>query len=206
MTDAAAVLSPTAARIHGWAVILGPLLLLASTLAFLTEGGVNAGALGGVIGVWSVFTLAIGFVGLHRLLEPLAPRAAPVVLAIGLIGFTAGAAFNLLAVVEAPPATAPVAFDAAVVNHGPFVLLALLPWGWFAPLTFVLTGILLLRTGLAARWSALLMVVAGLLFLVGRPARIDAVALAADVALVVAMVPLGWAMVSAARRAVVPTR
>lgn len=195
------VLSPTAARVHGWAVILGPLLLLASTLAYLTEGGINNGVVGGVVGVWSVFTLAIAFVGIHRTLEPLAPRAAPVVMVVALMGFTAGAGFNVLALTEAAVPADPLPFDAAVAAHGPFVLLALLPWGWFAPLTFVLTGLMLWRTGAAARWSAVLLVLAGVLFIVGRPARIDAVSLAADVALVLAMVPIGWAMVSRVRRA-----
>jgi hypothetical protein len=190
------VLSPTATRIHGWAVILGPLLLLASSLAYTTEGGVNSGALGGVIGVWSVFTLAIAFAGILRVLEPRAPRAAPVVLMIALMGFTAGAGFNVLAVVEAAPAAAPPALEAAIANHGLFVLLALLPWGWCAPLTFLLTGILLLRTGTAPRWSAVLMIVAGVLFVVGRPERIDVVAIAADVALLAAMLPVGRAILT----------
>lgn len=186
------------ARVTGVATILAPLLLLLSTVAYVTQGeGVNQGMLGGVIGVWSIFALLIGFTGIIRLLEPRAPRFAPWLLVVSMIGFSAGVGFNvdaMFSTVGAPELAGTTAEDGEAIG-----LLAFLPWGWFTPLAMVLVGAVLWRTRTVAWWSAALLILGGLTFISARPARIDALAIASDVVLVAALVPIGLAVLRSAR-------
>jgi hypothetical protein len=195
MTDS--TFPPTLARITGIAAILAPLILLLSSVAYLTAGGgaVNDGVLGGTIGVWSVIALAIASVGVCRLAEPRAPRAAPIINAIALAGFTAGAGWNVQAIyIER--------YDVDFVNDPDLGgsdligILAFLPWGWMAPLGFILMGWLLWRTGSVPTWTAGLLALGGVLFVAGRPAQIDVIVIATDVVLTVALVPIGMRILS----------
>lgn len=200
MNDSLSSLPTASARVYGTAIVLAPLLLLASSIAYITEGAsINDGVLGGTIGVWSVFAFAIAFVGILRVLEPRAPRAAPLLTVLALTGFGAGVAFNVLAILT--PVFGPEinTFIEDVDGSNAIAILAFLPWGWFAPLTFVLTGIMLWRTGTFARSVAGLLVVGGVLFIASRPEKIDALALIADTALIAALVPIGWALLTAGR-------
>jgi hypothetical protein len=201
MHDTASV-SPYAARIHGTAMILAPLLLLASSVAYITAGeGINDGVLGGTFGVWCIFALAIGFVGLLRLLEPAAPRIAPVLLASVLIGCLAGVGFQTLAILT--PIFGP-EINVVLENlegSDTIALFAFFPWGLLLPLSLILTGIVLSRTPLVPRWSARLLVAGGLLFAASRPEKVDVLALIADATLIAALVPIGWTMLTSARAA-----
>lgn len=187
--------SPTAGRILGAALIAAPIVLLASTVAFITEGsGINNGVLGGTIGVWSCFALALAFIGLLRLVEPAAPTAAPILTIVAVIGFVAGAAFNVHAIFSATSGTEIEKFFENVEGADAIAILAFLPWGWFAPVTFAATGILLWRTCSTPRSTAALLVAAGVLFISSRPARIEPLAVVGDVTLILALVPLGWSI------------
>lgn len=190
--------SPLASRVYGVATILAPLLLMASTLAYIVEGeGINHGVLGGTIGVWSAFAFVIASVGILRQLEVRAPRAAPILTIFALTGFSAGIAFNVDAIF-----TASTGMDAAldvVFEAEPMAVLAFLPWGWFAPLSLVLVGSLLWRTRTTAWWTGALMVAGGVLFVASRPERINMLALVADGVLILALVPIGWAMLTGNR-------
>lgn len=84
------------------------------------------------------------------------------------------------------------AFDAG----GPIVVLSQLPWGWFLPLSFVLVGIFLGRTGAASWWPAGLLIAGGVLFVTAVPARIDALAIGTAGVLVLALVPIGWSVLT----------
>jgi hypothetical protein len=190
--DAPGIANPYAKRVFGFALILGPLLLLASTIAYVTAGdGINDGVAGGTIGVWSCFVLAIAFVGMSRILDGVNRRGAAWLMAVALIGFTAGVAFNVQAIFIA---TYPEVVGDMVSG---FALLAFLPWGWFAPLTFVMSGVLLARSGVVSWRTGIMFIVAGVLFVTARPARIDVVAVMGDVVLVLAMVPLGLSLLTA---------
>lgn len=201
MSDTAGALSPFTARIYGVAVILAPLLLMASSLAYIVEGeGINHGILGGVIGAWAAFTMVIALMAVLRLIEPRAPRAATLLTVVALIGFSAGTAFNVTAVLESvtrldDAIEAAIAVDAVAV-------FAWLPWGVFAPISLVLIGIALWRTRISA-WSGALLIAGGVLFVVGRMERLGALALAADGVLVLALAPIGWAMLTGARTSAV---
>lgn len=196
-TDVSRTLSPTASRLFGLATIAAPLLLLGSTIAYINENGINDGVVGGTVGVWSTIALAIAFAGIYRMIEVRAPRVGPVFGLIALTGFTAGAAFNVQAMYLA-------VYDkdllvdlseGALPEVSMIAIFAFLPWGLLAPVTFVATGILLWRTRTASTWSAALLVLGGILFVSSRPERIGLLAIAGDVTLVLAMIPIGWSMV-----------
>lgn len=183
------------ARVYAIAAVLGPVFMLGSTLGYLIEGdGINVGVVGGVVGVWSCFALAIAFVGILRLLEPKAPRGAAVMTVLALAGFASGVAFNVQAIIDAivGPEQLAAAIDAAIAANGMtyLAILAFLPWGWFVPISMVVVGILLWRTAVGPRWSAGLLMLAGILFVASRPESIGWLALCSDVALLAAMVPL----------------
>jgi hypothetical protein len=201
MTDISSTSSPSASRVFGLATIAGPVLLLGSTIAFLTENGINDGVIGGMIGIWSTFALAVAFVGIYRMIESRAPRIGPIFGAMALVGFTAGALFNLQAMYLAAYGNDLLtdAMEGTVPDVSALTFFAFLPWGWLAPVTFVATGILLWRTRTVPTWSAALLVLGGVLFISSRPARIEPLAIACDIALVLALVPIGWDMLGRRR-------
>lgn len=189
--------STAASRIYGVATLVAPLLLLASTVAYLTDGdGLNDGSLGGTIGVWSTLAFALAFIGLYRNLDRYAPTAAPILLAVAVIGSAAGLGFNIDAILAAEFGRD--AVDTASEDPS-YVLLAYLPWGLFFPAGLVATGTLLWRAKACARASAALLIVGGVLFVMSRPARIDPLAVAADCALVLALAPIGWSILTRGR-------
>lgn len=202
-TDVSRTLSPTAARLFGLATIAAPLLLLGSTIAYINEDGINNGVVGGTIGVWSTIALTIAFAGLYRMIEVRAPRVGPVFGVIALAGLTAGTAFNVQSMYLAAYEKDLLSDITEGVLPGVSAIgfFAFLPWGWLAPVSFVATGILLWRTRTAPAWSAALLVLGGVLFIASRPERINLLAVACDITLVVALIPIGWSMLT--RRPVV---
>ncbi len=195
--------SATTTRITGLAAILAPILLLASTLAYVTGGnGINDGKAGGAIGVWSCFAFLLAFAGLYRVLEPSAPRAAPILFAVATIGSAAGVGFNIDALLAAEFGRE--AVDAAT-EASALSMLAYLPWGLFFPIGVVATGILMRRTGTFPGRSAALVAAGGVLFVASRPSRVDPLAVAADCVLILGFVPIGWSLL-AGRRDTTPER
>ena len=189
--------SPVTTRITGVAAIVAPLLMLASTVAYVTDGGgINDGLVGGTIGVWSCLAFLLAFAGIYRVLEPHALRAAPILMSVMLIGCAGGIAFNIDGVLSATFGRE--AIDAAT-GEQPFSILAYLPWGLFFPAGLIGTGALMWRTRVVAPLSALLVAAGGLLFVSSRPARVDALAVFADVVVALALVPIGWSLLRGVR-------
>jgi hypothetical protein len=186
-------------RVYGIAMILAPLLFLASTIAFIVEGdGMNEGVLGGTIGVWSVFAILIAFLGLLRLMEPKAPRAAAILTVLACCGFPAGVAFSIDAILTgALSVEVNEAIDAGF-DDAPIAILAFIPWGWFGPLSFLLVGIMLWRTRAVPTWNGALLAATGVLFVVSRMERLDALAVVSDLVLLAALAPIGWRLLTSA--------
>lgn len=190
-------LTPFGARVYGIAVIVAPLLFLASTVAYITEGnGINDGVLGGTIGVWSAFASVLAFAGILRLMEPTAPRRAMLLTLLALVAMASGVAFNVQAISLALLGPETEILDVVEGSDG-IAVLAFLPWGLFVPLSFVLTGIALWRTETVPVWSGVLFIAAGVLFVASRPERIDVLAVIGDITMIAAMAPIGWAMLTA---------
>jgi hypothetical protein len=187
-------LPPFTRHLHGLAVIVGPVLLLASTIAFIADGdGINDGVLGGTFSVWACFALGFGLVGVLRVLEPRAPRAAPLLTLMVIAGVAGGTAFSVDAIYNPF-----FGIDGDRLFESPggdaIAIFAFLPWGWMIPLTLVIAGILLWRTETTAPAIGALMIASGILFVAGRPARIEPLVLLSDVVMIAALVPLGRAM------------
>jgi hypothetical protein len=192
-------LSPFAARAFGLALIIAPLLLLASTIAYITEGEkINHGVLGGTIGVWSVFAIGFAMVGLFRMLEPHAPRASIILTLMIVMVVAGGTAFNIQGIFVA---LYDVDFmnDTAITGSDTIAILAFLPWGLFMPITMIATGVVLWRTRAVARPVAILFAAAGILFVASRPEQINVLAIFSDLVFLAAMAPLGWAVLNEGR-------
>lgn len=173
---------------------------MGSTIAYVTEDGINDGVVGGMIGIWSTFALAVAYAGIYRI-EPRAPRVGPIFGVLALVGAAAGTLFNLQAMYLAAYGNDLLtdAMDGSLPDVSTLTFFAFLPWGWLGPVSFVATGILLWRTRAAPTWSALLLILGGILFISSRPARIEPLAIACDIVLVLALVPIGWSMLARRR-------
>lgn len=194
-------LTPFAARVFGVVVIIAPLLGLASSVAFVTVGdGINEGLLGGVLGIWSAFALAVALVGVLRMLEGRAPRAAPVLTVFAVVSAAAAVGIQLDYLIQHE--IGPELNEAVnqALTDSDLVAIAILP-GLLLPLTLVAIGIFLWRTRTTPRWTGALLAAGGALFIVAFPASIASLALATDGILVLALVPIGWSMITRAPEA-----
>jgi hypothetical protein len=194
-------LHPFTSTVYGVALLLGPVLLLTSTIAFIVAGeGINQGVLGGLFGVWAAIVMAIAFVGLLRLLEVNAPRAAAILTVTAIIGFGSGVAINVDVITTSlvgPELDA--AIDDALVGTDALAILAFFPGGLLVPVTIIITGIMLWRTRTFPRWIGALLSVGGVLFVIGAPERISAIVLASDIVLIAALFPIARTMLTAGR-------
>lgn len=174
------------------AMVAAPLLLLASTIAFLTVGGgINDGILGGVLTVWSVVALALALLGCSRLVEASMPRGAQV-LTFGAVSVAVGGAGFGIAAIYVQLLRDDFGIDGvAAFDAHPLGILALLPWGWFMPISCVLAGALFWRSGILPWWHGVLFILGGVLFVTSRPAQIAPIAIATDLVLVAAFAGLG---------------
>lgn len=184
-------------RLLALAVVAAPVVFLVADVAYVTAGnGINNGVLGGTIGVWSCFVFVWAFIGLSRALEQAAPRGALALLILAVPAFAGGGvAFNVEALHRDLFGNS--TLEAALLDGDPGAMIgffAFLPWGWLAPASFVLLGVLVWRTTVFPRWAGALTALGGVLFIAARPQDFDALAIAADVVLVAGLVPLGIAL------------
>lgn len=197
-------LTARSARLTAGAAILAPALLLTSTLVFvLAENGINNGVAGGVLNLWSCIVFIAAFAGIYRTLDPDRPRTAWWLTAVAGAAFIGGAAFSVSAAYEAALGSDTVLL---VQEAHPFSLLAFVPWGWCAPLTFILAGAFLWRAGVVPWWNGSLMILGGILFVIGRPARIDAIAIATDIVLIIGLGAFALRLLRSANRAAASPR
>jgi hypothetical protein len=194
-------LHPFAASVYGVALLLGPVLLLMSTIAFIVAGdGINQGVLGGLFGVWAAIVMAIAFIGILRMLEVNAPRAAAILTVTAIIGFGSGVAINVDVITTSlvgPELDA--AIDDALVGTDALAIFAFFPGGLLAPVTIIFTGIMLWRTRTFPWWVGALLIVGGVLFVIGAPERVSAIVLASDIVLIAALSPIAWTMLTSGR-------
>lgn len=168
-----------------------PALLLASTIAYVANGeGMNDGEAGGAIQVWAMIAYAVTVVGLSRLLDADAPRAADVLLVAGLVGTAGGVAYGIDSIQAAL-----VGGESLQEMGSAAASLALQVPGVLFPLGLAALGVVLLRNGLVTRWTGTGLVVGALLFPASRIPDVEVLAIASDLVLLAALVPFGWALV-----------
>jgi hypothetical protein len=188
------------ARLEGAAMIAAPVLLLVSTIVSLAGGGLTSDRAGGAIQVYAFAAFFLVVAGATRLLETAMPRVGAALYLVGSLGAAAGVAFGLERI--ATDLTGLRLADQADVA----VQLGLLLPGILFPLSMVGIGVALMRARLAGvpGWVGGALATAGVLFPVSRIGEVDALAIVADVILLIALVPLGMAILNR-RRAGLPT-
>lgn len=164
------------------ATILGPLLMLGSSVAWLADAEETRA----ILLMWAVIGLGITIVGFSHRLRPAMPWAAAVVLGIGIVGAIAGGAY---------------AAETAIVDHFGIermndqetlatTLVLQIP-GLLFPLSFVAAAIASWRAQLLTPIHAGTLAVGALLFPASRIPEVAGLGVAADVVLALALVPIG---------------
>jgi hypothetical protein len=173
-------------RLFAGAMILGPLLLLASSVAFAAGGGLNQDELGGALLVYAFVAMTVVAIGIARAVEPALPRASAALLAFAVLGCGAGVGFGIDSIHAAlPGGTGLEDADSAAAT------LALLVPGAIFPLSFAALGVALWRARVSPRASGPLLVAASLLFPIANIPDSEAIAVTANALFVVALWPLG---------------
>jgi hypothetical protein len=173
-------------RLFAGAMILGPVLLLASSVAFAAGGGLNEDELGGALLVYAFVAMTVVAIGIARAVERALPRASAALLAFAVLGCGGGVGFGIDSIHAAlPGGTGLEDADSAAAG------LALFVPGAIFPLSFAALGVALWRARVSPRASGPLLVAASLLFPVANIPDSEAIAVTANALFVVALWPLG---------------
>ena len=173
-------------RLFAGAMILGPVLLLGSSVAFAAGGGLNEDELGGALLVYAFVALTVVAIGIARAVERALPRASAALLAFAVLGCGAGVGFGIDSIhAGLPGGTGLEDADSAAGT------LALFVPGAIFPLSFAALGVALWRARVSPRWSGPLLVAASLLFPIANIPDSEAIAVTANALFVVALWPLG---------------
>ena len=173
-------------RLMGAAMLIAPVLLLASTIAHVAGSGLGEDQTGGVIQVYAFAAFFVVLIGLTGMLEGVAPRAAAALTVTGALGLAAGAGYGINSIYAA---LGTIDINDNVENAaGP---LALQMPGILFPLTFIALGVLLMRARVEPRWSPPLLIAAAIAFPLSRIPSVEPLALVADSLFLLALVPLG---------------
>ncbi len=183
-------------RLLATAMVAAPLLLLASTVAYVMGDGLGEDQAGGVLQMYAAAAFVLAIVGLTQLVEATHPRAAAVLTLVGALGCVGAAGYAINSIYAA---IGPVDLNENV--DGPAGQLALQWPGILFPLAFIGIGILLLRARVGPPWAGIALVLGGILFPVSRIGSIEALAPVSDALLLVGLAPLGLALLRGRHRA-----
>lgn len=184
-------------RIAGVAAVAGPVLLLASTVSYIAAGdGLNDGELGGAIQVWAFIALGLAIVGLSRTFERAAPRAAAALTVFGVIAAAVGSGYGIDSLQAA-------VFDTTSLQEtdSTSVPFALQIPGLMAPASLAALGIVMARVGAAPKALGWLLAVGAVLFPASRMPDVEALAVAGDALIAVALAPIGFRLLAGRRTA-----
>jgi hypothetical protein len=173
-------------RLFAGAMLLGPLLLLGSSVAYVAGGGLNEDEVGGALQVYAFVALTVVAIGIARAVERALPRASAALLAFAVLGCGAGVGFGIDSIHAALPGrTGLEDADSAAGT------LALFVPGAIFPLSFAALGVALWRARVSPRASGPLLIAASLLFPIANIPDSEAIAVTANALFVVALWPLG---------------
>ena len=175
-------------RVLAGAAIAAPVLLLASTLAYVASDGLGDDPAGGAIQVYAAVAFALAIFGITGRLEASVPRIATALTVAGMVGVAGATGFG---------------HDSIVFSYNPVAALSeqesaaaglslFLP-GILFPLALAALGVACAKTQVGPRWAGVLLALGGLCFPVSRIGEIPALALAADGLIAAGMVPIGLA-------------
>ncbi len=189
-------------RAQGIAFIAGPLIMLAAAALWLLGVGANpppfdwSSSWEGAAGVYSIVMFIVIYLELARLLGQHSPRFGIVCAATGLMGCVggAGAYYMRMFVDEFAQAGATTETMEAVwfTSTGPELAGGLI--ALFFPVTAVLAGIGLLRAKTVSTWTAAMLIVGGVCFLIAQAAefQMEIFYPLAAFAWLIGVGPLGW--------------
>ena len=174
-------------RLVTTATVIAPVLLVVSSLFWAADNG-EARA---ITGMWGAIGFAIVFVGFSRRLEPTMPGGATALLAIGVIGASAGVAFNLeAAVVDL------FGVERLTEQQGEVSAWAMLRVpGLLFPAALLSLAIMAWKAKLFSPVQASVLAAGAICFPLGRIPEIPELGIAADTLLVLALVPAAFSAV-----------
>lgn len=170
-------------RVTAIAAVLAPALVLASTVAYLARGeGMNDGEVGGAIQLWGMAAYAVAVVGLLRLVEDAAPRAAVVLTVLAMLGVAAGAGYGIDSMQVELFGT-----DSIQEVEGSLAPIALQVPGILFPVSLIGLGVVLARTGTVTALAGYGLAVGAVLFPASRIPDVPGLAVASDVIVLLAL-------------------
>ena len=175
----------------GICLIVAPLLLLASTVAYALGDGFNGDRTGGTIQVYAMAAFVPVILGLATMVGQSQPRLAAALILLGSLGAAGGVAYGIDSIHYGETRTSVEDYGAA----GPFALQ--IPGAMF-PLSLLGIAAGFLRSGAEPRWPFALLALAAVLFPASRIPRVEELAIIADSLFILALVPLGWRILSGA--------
>ncbi len=161
------------------ALVLAPVLLLASSIAYVSAGEFGEESVGGMLQVLSMAVFALALIALVAMVSEVAPRGAAALLLFGCLGCAGGVSYGIAAIVIANggPDMNELSGAASIVKViGPIF-----------PVVFIAIGLTLWRKQLAPISGALAIVVGAVLFPVSRIGGIAPIALTADALLLIGL-------------------
>lgn len=180
---------PLPAVLHGGSLVAGPCLLAASTFFWNAEG--RLGVTGGTLTALALVFWLYGLIGLYAEIQRRLPVYGAIALLLTVYGALGGMSFGFQGFFEAS-FQVPKDASLAAVNAYPLPADLLLWWAGPAfPVALLALGAALLRTGLAPRWTAVLICLGAVAFPASRIPRLEWVAHVCDAALALPFVYLG---------------
>lgn len=172
-------------RLIGGTFVAAPLVLLASSVAFAA----GSEPVRGVLQFYAAALFMFVLVSLAQTISAAAPRAAVALALLAVVGMAAGVGFAVDNIHGA------LLDDAYLVDDGGTagILVAQLP-GLMGPIAWVGFGVALLQAGVRPRWSGWALIAGGLMFPISRIGEIAPLAIADDLVFLVALAPLGLAL------------
>jgi hypothetical protein len=180
-------------KVTGSALVVAPVLLLSTTVLYSTGGaGMNNSDVAGAVQVWAMIAFAVGLLGLVRRLEPSAPRGAPLLGVLVVVGCAGGVGFGI----DSMHAALPGGRNLLASESSAYAPLGLAIPGALFPAAIAATGLALWRAGQISGLLALPVVVGSVLFPASRFPSIEVLAIVADLVLLAGFVALGAAQLA----------
>jgi hypothetical protein len=189
---------PPARAIQGISLILGPALNAIATFFWSDDG--RHGVTGGTLVALSSVVWLPGLLGLWEAVRAGRPVLGSLGGLLAVVGAFGGVSFGLQGFYEGVfGMSKQQSLDALAAHPVASQLVLWLPGPVF-PLALVVLGLALARARIVPLWTALLLAAAGVLWPVSRIPRIEAIAYAADLAVLVPSVFLGVLLLTSLRQ------
>lgn len=170
------------AKLAGFSMIAGPLVLLTSSILYATGKGMNSDELGGLVQIFALFIFIFAVTGVTELLAVRTPGLAITLRVTGVLGCVYGVIFGVDSMLQGATG------KGIVAQVGAMGELITYP-GIIFPLTIIALGVALWRSRILPAPVAVLLILAGITFPMGRIPDIAVFYFISDALFVLS---LGW--------------